>query len=378
MIIHKTFRYKLNPTPAQEQTFVQCAGACRWLWNYMLAWRREAKAAGQKMPTWVEQCRHLTTLKRSEETLWLKEVFAHTLQATIKQLDKAYSAFFVALEQRKKGTSTRKVGLPKFKSKRGKQAFAFPDGVQVANGYVWLPKIGWVRYRNSRNIEGHIKAATVKREASGWYVCLACEVEIPEYGRVPLDKTNSVGIDLGLHSFLVSTQGHAIPAPKFYRKAQKRLARAQRTLARRKKGSKRRAQQKQQVARLHEKVTNQRRDFLHKLSTQLVRENQAVFAEDLNVQGLGRTWLAKSVHDVGWSMFVKMLDYKAKWQGKTFYQIGRFFPSSKTCYTCGTRNEIVLNDRVFVCYGCGTTVQRDCNAALNIQHQGLFESMPAE
>jgi putative transposase len=378
MLVHKTFRYKLQPTPAQEQTFVRWAGACRWLWNYMLAWRREAKAAGQKMPTWVEQCRHLTILKRSESTLWLKDVYSHTLQETIKQLDKAYGAFFATLEQRKKGNSTRKVGPPKFKSKRGKQAFAFPDNVQVADRHVWLPKIGWVRYRDSRKVEGHIKTATVKREASGWYICLTCEVEIPEYGRLPLDECNTLGIDLGLRSFLVSTQGHDIPAPKFYRKAQKRLARAQHTLARRKKGSKRRNKQKQKVARLHEKVVNQRRDFLHKLSTHLVRENQAVFAEDLNVRGLGRTRLAKSVHDVGWSLFLGMLAYKAKWQSKVFHQIDRFFPSSKTCHTCNTRNEIKLKDRVFVCCGCGTTVLRDYNAACNIQRQGLLATMLVE
>lgn len=375
MLVHKTLRYKLQPTPAQEQTFVQWAGACRWLWNYMLAWRREAKATGQKMPTWAEQCRHLTTLKQQPETLWLKEVYAHTLQATLKHLDKAYGTFFAALKQRKKGTSTRKVGPPKFKSKRGKQAFAFPDGIQVAGGYVWLPKIGWVRYRDSRLVEGQVKTATVKREASGWYLCLTCEVEIPEYGRVPLDERNTVGIDLGLTSLLVSTQGHDIPAPKFYRKAQKQLAKAERIKSRRKKGSNRRKKQQQKVARLHEKVANQRRDFLHKLSTRLVRENQAVFAENLNVKGLGRTHLAKSVHDVGWSLFLGMLAYKAKWKSKTFHQVNRFFASSKTCYTCGARNEIELKDRMFVCCGCGSHVLRDYNAALNIRRQGLLDTI---
>lgn len=374
MLINKTFRYKLKPTLAQERTFIQWAGACRWVWNYMLAWRIEARKYGQTMPNQFEQMRQLTFLKQEVDKVWLKDMYSHTLQDTLKHLEKAYQAFFSNLEKKKKGKSNRKVGTPKFKSKRGKQSFSFPDNVKAEASRLFFPKIGWVFYFDSRPIEGEIKTATVKREASGWYVCLSCEVEIQEYAPSPLNDSNVIGIDLGLIDFYTDSNGKGVSVPKYYRKAQKRLAKAERQKSRKQKGSNRRKRQVQKIARLHEKVANQRRDFLHKHSTQLIRENQAVMIENLNIQGMVKNRkLAKSVSDVGWGVFVEMLTYKAKWASKTVHKVDRFFPSSKTCHLCGTLNTLNLSTRSFACCGCGERLLRDENAAKNIKTKGLLD-----
>ena len=340
----------------------------------MLAQRIEARNNGQKMPNWIEQSRQLTLIKREVDRAWLTDVCAQTLQDILKNLEKSYKAFFSNLEKKKKGKTTRKVGTPKFKNKRGKQSFSFPSGVSVENGKVYLPKIGWVSYFDSQPIEGKIKTATIKWEASGWYVCLCCEIEVQEYGEIPLSESSTIGIDLGLIDFYTDSNGKNVPVPKYYRKAQKRLAKAERQKSRKQKGSNRRERQVHKIAKLHEKVANQRKDFLHKHSTQLIRENQAVMIENLNIVGIVKNRrLAKSVSDIGWGMFVDMLEYKARWASKTVYKVDRFFPSSKTCNGCGTINQLSLSDRVFTCCGCGERVLRDHNAAKNIKAKGLLD-----
>lgn len=340
----------------------------------MLAWRIESYKNGQKVPNQFEQMPALTALKKQEGFEWLGNVFAQTLREPIQRLEKSYKKFFSNLEKKKNGKSNKKVGTPKFKSKRGKQSFCFPSGVTAKGNKVYLPKIGWVVYFDSCPIEGEIKTATIKREASGWYVCLVCEVEVQEYGEVPLSESNTIGIDLGLIDFYTDSNGKSVSVPKYYRKAQKRLAKAERQKSRKQKGSNRRKRQVRKIAKLHEKVANQRKDFLHKHSTQLIRENQAVIIENLNIQGMVKNRrLAKSVSDIGWGMFVNMLEYKAKWASKTVYKVDRFFPSSKTCNGCGTINQLSLSDRVFVCCGCGEQVARDLNAAKNIKTKGLLD-----
>lgn len=374
MLIHKTFRYKLKPTSTQERTFVQWAGACRWVWNYMLAWRIEARKNGEKTPNQFEQMPALTVLKKQEGLEWLGDVYAQTLREPIQRLEKSYKAFFSALEKKKKGKATCKVGAPKFKSKRGKQSFCFPDYVKAKDGKVYLPKIGWVGYFDSCPIEGEVKTATIKKEASGWHVSLHCEVGVQEYGNVPLSESNTTGIDLGLIDFYTTSESKSVPVPKYYRKAQKKLAKAERQKSRKQKGSNRRKRQAHKITRLHEKIANQRKDFLHKHSTQLIRENQAVMIENLNIAGMAKNRrLAKSVSDIGWGMFVYMLEYKAKWASKTVHKVDRFFPSSKTCHSCGTINTLKLSDRVFTCEGCGDRVLRDANAAKNIRDKGLLD-----
>jgi len=297
MLIHKAFRYKLKPTCAQEAWFLQFAGATRWVWNMMLAENQRRWAGGEPRLSWVEQAKWLTALKCSVEYGWLNTIHSQVLQEPIRNLEQGYQNAFA-----------KRAKMPTFKSRHRHIRFAYPQSVRVHEIQVYLPKIGWVRFCKSRAVEGEIKRATITMQASGWYVSILCQVEVPEYESVPLHEGTTIGIDLGLRSFLVSSEGADIPAPQYYLKAQKQLAQGQRALSRKQKGSRRCRKQADKVARLHEHIANQRCDFLHKLSTALVRENQATIAEDLSVKGLARTRLAKRVHDVGWGLFLPMLE----------------------------------------------------------------------
>jgi putative transposase len=367
MILLKGFVFKLRPTPAQEQQFRRYAGAVRWVWNEMLHERQRTYRATGKSPSMYEQKRRLPELKHQPPTAWLREIHSQVLQEPVLNLQRAFVNFF-----------EKRAAYPRYKSKkRGLGAFTFPQGVEVEAGYVHLPKIGKVRFRQSRELEGRIKRATIIHRASGWYVSLLCEVEVPAPPLPFIAPHTTVGIDLGLKDFLVPSEGEPIPAPRFLRRLEKKLAHAQRALSRKQKGSSRYRKQVCKVARLYERVANARRDFLHKLSSALVCETQAIFAEALNVQGLARTRLAKSVHDAGWGSFLRQLAYKCAWQGKLFHQIDRFFPSTKLHLfqddgtPCGFLNTPTLADRHFVCQGCGQWIERDRNAAFNIQWRGL-------
>lgn len=366
MIINRAFAFKLKPTREQVSLFSQYAGASRWVWNEMLAERKRADTDSGKSASMYEQMRRLATLKQEEGTAWLGTIHSQVLQEPIKHLQRAFQNFF-----------DKRAAYPRFKSrKQTRQAFSYPQGVKVQANRVYLPKSGWVRFRQSREVEGEIKRATIRRKASGWYISLICEVEIAPQPTFPTPAT-TIGVDLGLTDFLVASDGERIPAPRLLRKAEKKLRKAQHALSRKQKGSNRRRKQREKVARLHERVSNKRQDFLHKLSTRLVSENQAIVAEDLSVKGLARTRLAKSIHDAGWGEFVRQLAYKCEWQGKVLQQVDRFFPSSKLHATCGTLNNLSLSDRTFACQGCGEVLDRDLNAARNIKEQGLVNMLAA-
>lgn len=361
MIVPKGFQFRLQPTAEQERLFVQYCGAVRWVWNRMLAERSESYKATGKSPSAYTQINQLPALKRTDETSWLGGIQSQVLQDAVLDLDDAFRRFF-----------SKQNGYPRFKKKHGrKQSFSYPQGVKVRDGNVWLPKIGWVKFRQSRDIEGIIKRATIRRKASGWYVSLLCEVAIEPPQSVEITPENSVGIDLGSIDLVTLSDGRKTGNPRHYRAAERKLARAQRSLSRKQKGSNNRAKQKQRVARLHEKVANCRQDDLHKLSSRLISENQAVFTEDLNVVGIARR-MGKSVGDAGWSELVRQLEYKAAWQGKALVKIGRYFPSSKTCSCCGYKHSaLALSERIWTCPSCGTLLDRDVNAAINIHQEGL-------
>jgi len=359
--IRKGFQFRLQPTPQQEQQFVQYCGAVRWVWNRMLAERSETYQATGKAPSAYTQIKQLPVLKQQDETAWLNTIQSQVLQDAVLDLDDAFERFF-----------SQQNGYPRFKSKHGrKQSFSYPQGVKVSDGQVWLPKIGWVKFRQSREMEGVIKRATIRRKASGWYVSLLCEVEIEPPPPVEITSENSVGIDLGSIDLVTLSDGRKTGNPRHYRCAERKLARAQRSLSRKEKGSNNRAKQKQKVGRLHEKVANCRKDDVHKLSHQLVSENQAIFTEDLNVVGIAKR-MGKSVGDAGWSELVRQLEYKTAWQGKRLVKIGRYFPSSKTCSVCGYKHsDLALSERSWICPACGVLLDRDVNAAINIQREGL-------
>ena len=235
-----------------------------------------------------------------------------------------------------------------------------------------IPKIGLVSLRLSRPVEGTIKSATFSRDACGhWFVCLSVQSEVPVVPlALPLPET-VVGIDVGLKDAVVLSTGERVEAPRLYRKAQQRLKRAQRALCRKVKGSKNRTKARTRVARLHQKVANQRQDFLHKLTTRLVRPSGAICIEDLNVKGLARTKLAKSMLDAGMGELRRQLAYKGLWYGVPVVAIGRWYPSSKRCHDCGSCNaDLQLSDRTWVCTACGCVIDRDLNAALNMRDEG--------
>jgi putative transposase len=227
--------------------------------------------------------------------------------------------------------------------------------------------------RQSREIIGRTKSATFKRDAGGhWYVSIIAEFELPARPSVVISReTDVVGVDVGLKAFLTTSEGDEIEAPKFFRRAERKLRRAQRSLSRRMKGSKRRAKAKLRVAKVHSQIRNQRADFIHRTTINLVRENPAISIEDLNVRGLARTKLSKSVLDAGWGIFSQQLEYKTRWSGRHLVKIDRYFPSSKLCSDCGYKNEsLQLADRDWDCPDCGAHHQRDINAARNIRAEG--------
>ena len=237
MIIQKTFRYRLEPNAGQRQRFARFAGCCRFIFNRGLAARMEAYEQGGKTLSFADQCKDLTRLKKAKETAWLGEIHSQVLQQSLKDLDSAYRHFFLRV---KKG---EKPGFPRFKKKGLKDSFRYPQGIKVQDGKVFLPKIGWVRYRDSRPIEGEVLQATVKREGGHWFVCLACRVELPDPASIPITENRAVGIDVGLKTFAMLSDGTEIENPRFLAKALAKLRKAQRRLCRKVKGSSNRKKQ---------------------------------------------------------------------------------------------------------------------------------------
>jgi putative transposase len=358
----KALRYRLLPTSEQEGVFCQWAGARRWVYNRFLARRIDHYKATGKTLSYNELAGELTVLKRQPETAWLREVHSQALQQALRDLDRAFAAFFA-----------RRSRFPRFKAKKHETpTFRIPQRVSVQGDRLHIPKVGAVRLVLHRPVEGTVKSATFKQDALGhWHVTLVVHFELPDAPSPTPAPERSVGIDLGLKELAVLSDGQRVPAPKYYRRAERKLARLQRHLARCQKGSKGREQARRAVARQHLKVANQRKDFLHKLSASLVRQYDAIIVEALAVSAIARTKLAKSVLDAGWGQLRHQLIYKARWQRKHLVVIGRFFPSSRLCPTCGAINgDLTLADRVWTC-ACGAVHDRDLNAARNIRSEGL-------
>lgn len=354
------YKFKLNPTDKQKEQFRQFAGARRWVWNQMLDERNQVYKNTGKSVSKTEQMKRLTKLKNNKVS-WLNNLHSQVLQQSIQDLDQAFDNFF-----------NKSHGYPNFKSKKDtKQTFRFPEGVKTQENKVYLPKIGWVKFHKSQKIEGEIKSATIKRQAHGWFISINTEQEINVEWNKEIKEEQTIGIDLGLKEFAVTSDGTRIQNPKFFRESEKKLKKAQQKLSRKEYGSNNYQEQKNKVSRIHATIRRKRTDFLHKLSTKIVSENQAVIVEDLNVDGMIKSNLGKSIHDAGWSEFVRMLEYKCQWSGTYFVKIDQFFPSSKTCRHCGLVNEIDLSDREFECDGCHTMLKRDLNASKNIKQVGL-------
>jgi putative transposase len=359
------YNYRIYPTPGQQIALARAFGCARAVFNDGLRAREQARQAGLPYLNNAELSRRLTLAKHRPERAWLNEVSSVVLQQALADLNIAYRNYFVSVTGERKGP---KVAAPKFRSRRDhRQAIRFTANARfrlLLNGKLRLPKIGDVPVRWSRRLPSRPSSVTVIKDSAGRYFA-SFVVQAP-YSALP-ETEPVVGIDLGLKHFAVLSNGRKITAPQFLRRAEKKLKRRQRELSRKQKGSKNRERARARVARAHARVTDARRNFHHQLSTALIRENQAVAVEDLAVNGLARTRLAKSVHDAGWSAFVTMLDYKARLYGREFHRIGRFTPTSQVCSACRANDGAKpLHVRAWRCGGCGTWLDRDINAAVNV------------
>ena len=335
-------------------------GSVRFVYNHFLAKRKEQYEQTRKSSNYYEQAKELTAMKKTEAFSWLKEINSQTLQHALRHLETAYVNFF-------KGRTR----FPRFHSKKHGGSFAVPQYFKVEGNRIFIPKFkGGIRFAKSQDVLGELRNMTVSVTPGGkYYVCIMAHVEVGD-----LEKTNlSVGIDLGLKDFVITSNGDRYSSNKFIKKYSKKLATMQKHLSRKKKGSGSWNRQRIKVARLQEKITSCRNDKLHKISVELIRRYDVVCCEDLNVKGMVKNHhLAKAVSDASWGTFVTMLEYKAKWYGKELVKIGRFYPSSKTCHHCGhVKEDLSLEDRYYTCTNCGELIDRDLNAAKNILDEGL-------
>lgn len=365
------YNFRLYPTAGQRQSLSRTFGCARVVYNDALRLRKDAHAEGLPFPKTGDLSKTLITLaKRTPEREWLSNAPVSVMQQSLRDLDTAYRNFFNSLSGKRKGP---KVSEPRFKSKRdNRQAARYTRSNKfkvMPNGKLRLPKVGEVRVKWSRALPSDPSSVTVVKDAAGRYFA---SFVVQTDGSEALPETvGEVGIDLGLTHFAVMSDGRKVTAPRFFRRAEKKLRKAQQFLSRKTKGSANRKKAVLKVARAHARTADARRDFHHKLSTTIIRENQAVYVEDLAVNGLGRTRLAKSVHDAGWSAFVGMLEYKATRYGRTFARVDRFFPSSQLCSACGFKDgPKPLAVREWTCGNCDTVHDRDINAAINIRTEG--------
>lgn len=360
--MERSFEYRIFPNAAQREQIARTFGCCRWVYNRCLQERRDARERGEAMPGRFVLDRMLPAWKA--ECPWLADADSHALQQAVRDLCRAYDNFF---------RNPGKFGLPRFKSKRaGRKSYRTNWGISVVDGgHVRLPKLGCVRARISRPIEGRVLSATVKRVPSGKYFVVLCCADCPA-PVAPEPIMDVLGIDAGVRDVAVCSDGTRLTNPRHLAKGEARLRREQRRLSRKAKGSKNRERQRLKVARCHERVANQRKDVLHKFTTKAVRESQAVAVEDLNVAGMMRNHhLARALSDAAMSEMVRQLAYKCRWYGRDFVKVGRFYPSSKTCGSCGhVLAGLPLSARRWECPECGAAHDRDLNAAVNIAREG--------
>src|SRR5262245_20681039 len=360
--VRKTYKYKLNPTPSQQRELGRVLGLCRWLYNTALE---------QRIIAWQ---RARVSVSRFQQEAELKDIRAdmpeyaaihsHVLQDVLARLDKTYQAFF------RRVRATEKAGFPRYQARTRYHSFTFKEfgnGATMDNGFLVLSKIGRIAIHWSRPVEGTPKTVTISREVDGWYVCFSC-ADVPLQ---PLPSTGQeIAIDLGIEAFATLSDGMRVFNPGWYRKAERALKTAQRRVSRRQKGSNRRRKAVTLLAKAHQSVRRQRQDFHHKAALALVRENDTIYHEDLQVRNMVQNpQLAKSISDAGWGAFLSILSYKAACAGRRVVAVNPAF-TSQTCSGCGVVVQKGLSVRWHSCPECGTSLHRDHNAAKNIERLG--------
>lgn len=358
------YRYRLYPNKTQEKQIIQFCGATRYLWNYFLTKQKATYEEKNKFLFFAQMCSELVEEKKTN--VWLKDIHSQVLQQKLKDLDTALKNCFKYNR-----------GFPKYKKKSNySDSFRYTQGIKLRGNQVFLPKIGWVKQQTHRKLVSNPSSATICLDGDKWYISYVVEKQEQK----PIRPTKSIGIDLGIKNFLVTSDGEVIDNPKFFDKSFRKLKRKHRQLSRKKKGSNNRKKQQLVVYKQYKQIRNQRHDFLHQLSSQITNEYDLICTENLNVNGMTKNRkLARQIGQIGWSMFVSMLEYKSKLKGKHTVRIDRFAPSSRTCSECGIKHELTLADRWINC-DCGHKMDRDLNAAINIRQWGLdkFNTSGAE
>lgn len=362
--MEKAFKYRIYPNKKQRELIQKTFGCCRYVYNYFLDKRITEYKENKKTLSFYDTSKMLTQLKK--ENKWLKEPDKDALQKSLKNLDNAYQKFF-----------KERIGYPKFKSKKNRhQSYTTSctnNNIRFENKHIKLPKLGYVKVSDKQIPQGRILNATISQEPNGHYYCSLCctDIEFPQY-----PKTNkNVGIDLGIVDFAILSDGIKIKNPRFYEKSEKKLAKLQRELSRKTIGGSNWNKSRIKVANLQKHISNQRKDFLQKLTTNIIKQYDIICIEDLDVQSMRETDSSvrnKHVNDVSWSEFRRMLTYKSTWYGKILSVINRYFPSSQICHCCGTNGgKKSVEIRHWICSSCGSKLDRDNNASINILNEGL-------
>ena len=362
----KAYKYKIKPNTQQQELLSKFFGCVRYIYNWGLNAKTSAYKENSKAINYLQLAKELTALKQTEECSWLNECTTEALQQSLRSLDNAFTAFF-----------RKKAKYPRFKSKkRTKDSVKFIKSVHFdfENWTVKLPKLGKVALCENRTFDQSSckqGTCTVSRDHCGAYWCVITVDDLqPKPTKAKLVKDNAVGIDLGIKDYAILSDGTKFTNPKHLEQAQRNLAHLQKVFARKDKESMNHERMRVKVAKCHRNITNQRSDFLHKLSTHLVRNYDVICLEDLNVKGMEQNHhLARAIQGAAWSEFVRQLEYKSEWYGKNVLFIGRFEPSSKLCHKCGYINQdLKLSDREWICPVCGEHLDRDVNAAINIKN----------